>query len=404
MSYGAEFDDGTVTAHEDDDQKMKLNPAPDLGYFGPMLQCRALRFGYEGHEPLSQPFDLDVNTSSRIAILGINGCGKSTLLRTLSQELSPVSGEVYVYPRLSVAYFSQHSTDTLPLHKSPCEALHALFPEATPLQVRAQMGKFGLHKQCLTALEHLSGGERARCALACLTYKPPHILLLDEPTNHLDIKTVEALSDSLRAFNGGIVLVSHDRRLIQNLDMDCHMIQGRRLRRCRLEEFLALVQDELHVAVPTSKTPDIEKKSRIKGESSKAHAKERRRAEYEKPAGDSEASDAKIVELKARLTQLFQEKPQANASVEHLSQKLLACQPKGQRHLEALCQDLAAQPLARPELAAFYAKLAGDLKQRLAQKPLSEEVTECTLRRGLLGECQGHFERLLEPAAQASAE
>lgn len=404
MSYGAEFDDGTVTAHEDDDQKMKLNSAADLGYFGPMLQCRALRFGYEGHEPLSQPFDLDVNTSSRIAILGVNGSGKSTLLRTLSRELSPVSGEVYVYPRLSVAYFSQHTTDTLPLHKSPCEALHALFPEATPLQVRAQMGNFGLRKQCLTALEHLSGGERARCALACMTYKPPHILLLDEPTNHLDIKTVEALSDSLRAFNGGIVLVSHDRRLIRNLDMDCHMIQDRRLRRCRLDEFLALVQDELQVAEPTSKKPDIEKQSRGNGEVGKAPAKERRRAEQEKLEGDSEASDAKIAELKARLAQLFQEKPRANASVEHLSQKLLACQPKGQRHLEALCQDLAAQPLGRPELAAFYAKLAGDLKQRLAQKPLSEEVTEGTLRRGLLGECQGHFERLLGPAAEASAE
>jgi ABC-type Mn2+/Zn2+ transport system ATPase subunit len=187
---------------------------------------------------MSQPFDLDLDLTSRVALLGLNGSGKSTMLRTLAQEIDPMSGDVYLHGRLSVAYFSQHVADTLPLDKTPVEILQSLFPDATVLQLRAHLGNFGLRCQATVEMNRLSGGEKSRCALAAMTYRPPHILLLDEPTNHLDLKAVEALSLALKAFQGGIFLVSHDRRLIENLGMDCYMLHDQRFEKCTLSEFI----------------------------------------------------------------------------------------------------------------------------------------------------------------------
>lgn len=236
LSAGDSIDDGTVNMHEDDDVRMHIKAAGNLGYSGAVLQCKSLQLGYS--HSLSQPFDLDLDLASRVAILGLNGSGKSTMLRTLAKELEPLHGEVYVHGRLSVAYFSQHVADSLPLDSTPVEALQERFPEATALQLRAQLGNFGLRRQATIKLKNLSGGEKSRCALATMTYQPPHMLLLDEPTNHLDLKAVEALSAALKAFQGGIVLVSHDRRLIEAMGMDCYMLQEQRLKKCTLAEFL----------------------------------------------------------------------------------------------------------------------------------------------------------------------
>lgn len=219
---------------------LSIAVAANLGFEGALLQCRQLRFGHGA--PLSQAFDLDVRLNSRIAFLGMNGSGKTTLLRTIAGDLRPLAGEVYIYPRLLVAYFSQHVADSMPLDRTPCQALKDRFPDATDKQIRAQLGAFGIRSQAVVRLGCLSGGEKTRCSLAAITFKPPHILLLDEPTNHLDLNTVEALADALKKFQGGLVLVSHDRRLIQALDMDCYTLHDRRLTKSTLPAFLKLVR------------------------------------------------------------------------------------------------------------------------------------------------------------------
>lgn len=236
LAAGDSIDNGAVNAHEDDDVQMCIKAAGNIGYSGALLQCRSLQFGHD--RPLSQPFDLDLDLTSRVALLGLNGSGKSTMLRTLAQKIDPLHGDVYLHGRLSVAYFSQHVADALPVEKTPVEILHNLFPEATMLQLRAHLGNFGLRCQATVEMDRLSGGEKSRCALAAITYRPPHILLLDEPTNHLDLKAVEALSSALKTFEGGIFLVSHDRRLIENLGMDCYMLLGQRFEKCTLSDFI----------------------------------------------------------------------------------------------------------------------------------------------------------------------
>merc|ERR1712117_877655 len=230
------------TKFQDEAVQMKFAIPGNLDFSGPLMQCRSLQFGYE--RPLSQALNLDIHIESRIAFVGLNGSGKSALLRTIAQELVPLAGEVVTHPRLSVAHFSQRVADMFPLDKTACELMHHEFPDATPLQIQAHLTAFGLASQSLVQLKHLSGGEKSRCALACIAFRRPHILLLDEPTNHLDIQAVDALSSALKCFQGGLVLVSHDRRLIQNLDMDCFMLDGRCMERCKLEDFLESVDPE----------------------------------------------------------------------------------------------------------------------------------------------------------------
>eukprot|EP00747_Dinoflagellata_sp_TGD_P034351 gnl/TRDRNA2_/TRDRNA2_137203_c0_seq2.p1 gnl/TRDRNA2_/TRDRNA2_137203_c0~~gnl/TRDRNA2_/TRDRNA2_137203_c0_seq2.p1 ORF type:complete len:347 (+),score=73.22 gnl/TRDRNA2_/TRDRNA2_137203_c0_seq2:33-1073(+) len=233
-------DHGTSQVTDDAPVKLNIAVAANLGVGGAMLQCRELKFGYD--KPFSQAFDLTVDLKSRVAFLGMNGSGKTTLMRTIAKDLIALGGEVYVHPRLSVAYFSQHVADSMSLDRSPFEILKDRFPDATDNQIRAQLGSFGIRSQALVRLGCLSGGEKARVSLAAITMKPPHILLLDEPTNHLDLNTVEALGEALKNFGGGIVLVSHDRRLIEALEMDCYMLHEGKLTKSSLKEFLRIVR------------------------------------------------------------------------------------------------------------------------------------------------------------------
>lgn len=211
---------------------MTLTAGSVLGYHGAVLQCRALGVGHAGEPLLVKPFDLDISIGARIAILGANGCGKTTLLRTIAKQMAPAAGEVFHFPKCSVAYFSQHQTEALPLDDSAMACLRAVAPGTAEAQARGHLASFGIREdKALQLVGTMSGGEKTRVALAVLTIQCPHILLLDEPTNHLDLLTVEALGKALHDFAGGIVLVSHDRRLIAELGGEHHVIEGKEMRR-----------------------------------------------------------------------------------------------------------------------------------------------------------------------------
>ncbi len=182
----------------------------------PLITMDRASVGYETGKPILTGLSLRFDPDDRIALLGKNGNGKSTLAKLLAGKLETMGGELVRARKLTVGYFAQHQQEELDLSLTPIETLSALRPKLTLEEVRGQLGGFGFSAdKALTKVGQLSGGERARLMLALATLDKPNLLILDEPTNHLDIDARNELLTALNDFDGAVVLVSHDRRLIE---------------------------------------------------------------------------------------------------------------------------------------------------------------------------------------------
>jgi len=209
----------------------------------PIIAFNDVAFSYSGkpEDYLYQNLSFGIDMDSRVAILGNNGTGKSTLLNLITGALQPCEGTVSKHAALKLAKYSQHSADQLPYNKSPIEYFQNIYFEKYPdkdiMYWRAQLGRFGLSGSHQTSpIKQLSDGLRNRVVFSQLAMEHPHILLLDEPTNHLDMGSIDALALAIKEFEGGVVIVSHDFRLISQVADELWEVKGKTIRNLTKED------------------------------------------------------------------------------------------------------------------------------------------------------------------------
>jgi ATP-binding cassette, subfamily F, member 3 len=199
---------------EDEARPIEI-PSPDKELAPPIIALDGVSVGYVAGEPVLRRLTLRVDSDDRIALLGPNGNGKSTFAKLIAGRLKPQAGQVVRAERLAVGYFAQHQLDELDGSGSPYTHMRRLMADAPEARVRANLGRFGFSGEAAdTPVAQLSGGEKARLLLGLAAFSGPHLVILDEPTNHLDIDARAALIAAINAYAGAVILVSHDRYLL----------------------------------------------------------------------------------------------------------------------------------------------------------------------------------------------
>ena len=245
-----------IAAVADDPSLTFSFPNPD-GLRPPLLTLDNASVGYEEGKPILTRLGIRIDPDDRVALLGRNGNGKTTLAKLLAGELPPMAGAMTTAPKLNVGYFTQYQVEELDPTDTPFDHMSRLMKGATPVAVRSQLGRFGFSgDKALTHVGKLSGGERARLALALVTHSAPNLLILDEPTNHLDVDTREALVQALAEFRGAVVVVSHDRHMLELVADRLLLVDGGAVREFdgTLEDYAKFVVSGGEPAKPVSAT------------------------------------------------------------------------------------------------------------------------------------------------------
>jgi len=193
----------------------------------PLVRFENASVGYEPGKPILRNINLRIDGDDRIALLGANGNGKSTFAKLLCGHLQVEDGHMRHHSKMEVAYFAQHQSDELDAELTPYDYFTKLLPNSTQSQRRARLGQYGFGiEHANTTCGKLSGGEKARLLFALAAFNGPHILVLDEPTNHLDVDAREALIHAINEFEGAVILIAHDRHLVETCVDRLWLVRG----------------------------------------------------------------------------------------------------------------------------------------------------------------------------------
>ncbi len=314
----------------------------------PLLTLEKVSAGYDELLILDK-IKLNLVPGSRIGLLGRNGAGKSTLIKLLANELKPFSGKLAINPNAKIGYFAQHQLEFLRLDETPLDHLSRLAPDEKELPLRNFLGSFGFQgDKALEKVAPFSGGEKARLVLALLVWQKPNLLLLDEPTNHLDLEMRHALTVALQAFEGAMVVVSHDRHLLRTTTDDLYLVHDK-----KVEPFTGDLDDYHKWLAEQQKVEKQPAQEIEKNNSASVNRKEQKRLEaefrkkltpYKKQLSSSEqlmdklslaleAMEAQLADpalyehsQKARLTELLKEQAEKKEALEEAEMNWIEAQ------------------------------------------------------------------------------
>jgi len=231
----------------------------------PLINWFNVDIGYE-KKSIIKHAEFSILPGMRIGLLGANGAGKSTLIKTLAKDQGAISGEITESEHLKIGYFAQHQLESLDIHASPVLHIQRLSPTVSEQAIRDFLGSYRINgDMALSTIENFSGGEKARLALAIVAWQKPNLLLMDEPTNHLDIEMREALAEALQAFDGAVILVSHDRYLLRHCVDEFWLVESGKIAPFKgdLQDYYELKkQQQLSDVRQDEKSKDNKKQSR----------------------------------------------------------------------------------------------------------------------------------------------
>jgi len=280
-----------ITALVTEDVREISFPAPEKILSPPIIAVDNASVGYDPATPVLNRVTLRIDNDDRIALLGANGNGKSTLVKLLAGRLASFSGKVTRADKLSIAYFAQHQLDELNEDASAYDHVRKLMGDAPEAKVRARAGAIGFSgKAADTKAGKLSGGEKARLLLGLATFFGPNMIILDEPTNHLDIDSRAALAEAINEFPGAVIMVSHDRYLIEACAERLWIVADRTVTNYDgdLDEYRRLVLSARNAEAPRERSPANEKPQRPKSDN---------RGSLKKRIAEAEAEIARVSEI-----------------------------------------------------------------------------------------------------------